>query len=46
MDTQTWLALKEDISRLIPIIARRNGCTDSEVVSVMESVAYYYINKD
>lgn len=38
MKSNTWHALKEDIARIIPIIARRNNCMEDDVINVMNTV--------
>lgn len=42
METKLWLALKEDINRIIPIIARRNNCMDNDVINVMDACVHDY----
>ena len=44
MDKELYLPLKEDLKRLIPIVARRNRCYNDDVVKVMGDIYAEYSN--
>ena len=45
MEKDKLLALREDIDRIVPIIARRNNCDDEDVVKAMSDVVNKYNQK-
>lgn len=42
MNKELFMALTEDINRIIPIIAKRNNCMDDDVVAIMDNVVSDY----